>query len=131
LTVLAGLNPAQFEASRAILHPSLRLHASGWDTAALWLAHQPGGQEAPAAPKPQQQDQQQRPSHALILRARWQVHVRETGAAEHAALARLAAGDSFGAAFDAAFDVDEDAEIAAWLDGWLNSGVLVGIVGEG
>jgi uncharacterized protein (UPF0276 family) len=131
LAVLAGLSPAQFEASRAILHPSLRLHASGWDTAALWLAHQPGEPEVPEAPEPQQQDQQQRPGHALILRARWQVTVRGTGAAEHAALARLAAGDSFGAAFDAAFDVNEDAEIAAWLDGWLKSGVLTGIVREG
>jgi uncharacterized protein (UPF0276 family) len=122
-SVLAGLSPAEFEASRAILHPSLRLHASSWDTAALWLAHQPGGSEAP--------EPLQRPSHALILRVGWQVGVREIGAAEHAALARLAAGASFGAAFDAAFDVDEDAEIAAWLDSWLKSGVVTGIVSEG
>jgi hypothetical protein len=126
VAVLAGLDPAQFEASRAILHPSLRLYSSGWNTAALWLAHQPGEPEAPEAPAPLYG-----PSHALVLRARWQVTVRETGAAEHTALARLAAGDGFGAAFDAAFDVDEDAEIAAWLDGWLKSGVLTGIVREG
>jgi hypothetical protein len=70
------------------------------------------------------------PGHALILRARWQVTVRELAAAEHAALARLAAGASFGEAFDAAFDIDEEAPIAAWLDGWLKSGAVTGIVTE-
>jgi hypothetical protein len=125
LAGLAGLNPAQFEASRAIAHPSLRLHASSWNTAALWLAHQPEAAEAPP------QRPQRRPSRALILRARWQVAVREIGAAEHAALARLIAGESFGAAFDAAFDIDEEAPIAAWLDGWLKDGVVTGIVREG
>jgi uncharacterized protein (UPF0276 family) len=122
-SVLGTLNPEQFEASRASLHPSLRLHASDWSVAALWLAQQAGAADVDAPAR--------RPSQALILRARWQVSARETGAAEHAALARLAAGASFGAAFDAAFDVDEDAPIAAWLDGWLNEGLLVGIVQEG
>jgi hypothetical protein len=90
--------------------------------AARWLADEPDGLAVPEAMRG--------PGHALILRARWQVTVREAGAAEHAALARLAAGDRFGAAFDAAFDIDEDAPIAAWLDGWLKSGVVVGIVAE-
>jgi uncharacterized protein (UPF0276 family) len=118
--VLAALRPEQFEASRAILHPSLQLHASGWAMAAFWLAQQ-GGAEVSGEPQP-------RPGHALVLRARWQVAVREIGAAEHAALLRLANGESFGAAFDAAFDLDEDAPIAAWLDGWLKNGVLEEIV---
>ena len=122
LGVLASLSPQQFEASRAILHPSLRLHASRWATAAIWLAEQPEGPDAP--------HEAGRPSHALILRARWQVAVHEIDAAEYAALARLAEGESFGAAFDAAFDLDEQAPIAAWLDGWLKNGVLTGIVKE-
>ncbi|CAH0274028.1 hypothetical protein SRABI118_03572 [Massilia sp. Bi118] len=122
LDVLATLSPQQFEASRAILHPSLRLHASRWATAAIWLAEQPEGPDAPIDTG--------RPGHALILRARWQVAVREIDAAEFAALARLAEGESFGAAFDAAFDLDEEAPIAAWLDGWLKNGVLTGIVKE-
>ena len=115
LSVLSTLDPQQFEASRAVLHPSLRLLEAAWATAAFWLAADAGGEP------------QWRPSHAAILRARWQVAVRETDAAEYAALARLANGDSFGAAFDAAFDLDEDAPIAAWLDGWLKSGVVTGI----
>jgi uncharacterized protein (UPF0276 family) len=122
LAVLATLSPEQFEASRAVLHPSLRLLASRWAVAAYWLGHQP---DAPAMPEPMRG-----PGHALVLRARWQVTVRELGAPEYAALARLAAGDSVGAAFDAAFDIDEDAAIAAWLDDWLKSGVVVGIVAE-
>jgi len=123
LPVMASLGPEEFEASRAVLHPSLRLHASRWAVAAMWLAGE--------AAAPRELEQQ---SHALVLRPRWEVRVRELGAAEHAALARLAKGESFGAAFDAAFDVIEDAgdpdeaPIAAWLDGWLKSGVVTGIV---
>jgi uncharacterized protein (UPF0276 family) len=120
LAVLAGLSPPQFEASRAILHPSLRLLASHWAVAECWPGHQPDG---PAVP-----EDMRRPGHALVLRSRWQVTVRETGAAEYAALSRLVAGDPFGAAFDAAFDIDEDAPVAAWLDAWLKSGVVAGIV---
>jgi uncharacterized protein (UPF0276 family) len=120
--VLAALRPEQFEASRAILHPSLRLHASSWAMAAFWLAQQ-GSADVTGEP-------QRRPGHALVLRARWRVAVREIGAAEHAALLRLANGESFGAAFDAAFDLDEDAPIAVWLDGWLKDGVLKEIVRE-
>jgi hypothetical protein len=120
--VLAALRPEQFEASRAILHPSLRLHASSWAMAAFWLAQQ---DSADMTGEPQR-----RPGHALVLRARWRVAVREIGAAEHAALLRLANGESFGAAFDAAFDLDEDAPIAVWLDGWLKDGVLKEIVRE-
>jgi uncharacterized protein (UPF0276 family) len=120
--VLASLNPQQFEASRAILHPSLRLHASGWAMAAFWLAQQNEDAAASAEPAPG-------PGYTLILRPRWQAAVREIGAAEYAALARLANGESFGAAFDAAFDLDEESPIAAWLDGWLKNGVVTGIVG--
>jgi hypothetical protein len=122
LALLASLTPQQFEASRAILHPSLRLVSSGWATAALWLSAQPDGPPPPAA--------MARPGYALVLRARWQVSVRELGAAEYAALARLANGESVGAAFDAAFELDEEAPIAAWLDGWLKRGELREILRE-
>lgn len=122
LALLASLTPQQFEASRAILHPSLRLVSSDWATTALWLSEQPDGPPPPA--------QMARPGHALVLRARWQVSVRELGAAEHAALARLANGESVGAAFDAAFDLDEEAPIAAWLDGWLKRGEVREILRE-
>jgi uncharacterized protein (UPF0276 family) len=120
LPVLASLSPQQFEASRAILHPSLRLHVSRWATAEAWLAEQPDGLDDVR--------ELERPAHVLILRARWQVAVRKIDEAEHAALARLANGERFGAAFDAAFDLSEDAPIADWLDGWLTNGLVTGVV---
>jgi hypothetical protein len=124
LAVLASLDPQQFEASRAILHPSLGLFGSRWAVAALWRAHQAEPDD------PAMAEDMREPDQVLILRARWQVTMRKPAAAEYAALARLAAGETFGAAFDAAFDIDEDAPIAAWLDGWLKEGLVTGIVKE-
>ena len=117
---LAGLDADTFEASRALLHPSLRLYASDWAAPALWRAHQP---HAPAFPQVLAQA-----SHALVWRPRFEVELRETGAAEHAALARLVAGEDFGAALDAAFEVDEDFDVAAHLGRWLGETGGVGIV---
>jgi len=117
---LAGLDPDAFEACHVVLHPSLRLYASAWATPALWQAHQPDG---PAFPEAMAQ-----PAHALVWRPRFQVGVWETGAAEHAALTRLAAGDNFGAALDAAFEADEDFDLAAHLKRWLGEEGRTGIV---
>jgi len=117
---LAGLDPDAFEASRAVLHPSLRLQASRWDVAALWQAHQADG---PAFPQVLE-----RAGQALVWRPRFQVELRTLGAAEYAALERLAAGDSFGAALDAAFAVDEDFDVAAHLGRWLGGEGGAGIV---
>jgi uncharacterized protein (UPF0276 family) len=117
---LAGLDPAVFEASRAVLHPSLRLHASNWATLALWRAHQP---EGPVFPQ-----QMQGPSHALVLRPRFSVEVLDSTPAELAALARLAAGEDFGAALDAAFAVDGGFDLGAHLKRWLAKGIVATIL---
>jgi len=117
----AGLAPEAFEAARAVLHPSLRLHASPWATVALWRAHQAGGPDFP--------DDLCAPTHALVLRPRLDVMVDVIGAAEHAALACLARGGTFGAALDAAFDVDGDFDVAAHLRRWLDGGMVVGVDG--
>ncbi len=119
---LAGLAPDAFEAARAELHPALRLHASPWATVALWRAHQDGGPDFP--------DDLQARTHALVLRPRLDVLVETIGAAEHAALACLARGETFGAALDAAFDVDGDFDVAAHLRRWLEGGILVGLKDE-
>jgi uncharacterized protein (UPF0276 family) len=116
---LAGLAPDAFEAARALLHPSLRLHASPWATVALWRAHQADGPDFP--------DELQAQTHALVLRPRLDVAVEAIGAAEHAALACLARGGTFGAALDAAFDVDGDFDVAAHLRRWLDGEMLVGL----
>jgi hypothetical protein len=118
---LAGLAPDAFEAARAVLHPSLRLHASPWATAALWHAHQDGGPDFP--------DVLRADTHALVLRPRFDVRVEAIGAAEHAALSRLARRDTFGAALDAAFDVDGDFDVAAHLRRWLDRGIVTKIEG--
>ena len=117
---LAGLDPDAFEACRARLHPSLRLYRSAWAAPALWQAHQPQG---PAFP-----ETLARPGHALVWRPHLQAEVWDSGAAEIAALGRLAAGGSFGAALDAAFDLDADFDVAAHLKRWLGEGGRTGIV---
>jgi uncharacterized protein (UPF0276 family) len=117
--ILQTLTPEAFEAARAGLHPALRLYASTWAAPALWLAH-----ESPDAVFPAAMDVS---SHARVLRARWQVEVKAIGAAEHAALACLAAGETFGAAFDAAFALDEDFDLGACLRDWLAEHVVVGV----
>ncbi len=117
---LAALDPQAFEASRALLHPTLRLHASPWATVDLWRAQQPDGPEPPGDPR--------RATCALVLRPHWTVEVTDIGAPEHAALACLAEGGTFGMALDAAFALDEDVDVAAHLGRWLGRGVIVGIV---
>ncbi|MCS0633386.1 DUF692 family protein [Telluria mixta] len=118
LATLAGLAPDAFEAARAVLHPSLRLHASPWATVALWRAHQADGPDFP--------DDLQAQTHALVLRPRFDVEVEVIGEAEFAALACLVRGDTFGAALDAAFDVDGDVDVAAHLRRWIEGGIVVG-----
>jgi hypothetical protein len=119
----AGLAPDAFEAARAALHPSLRLHASPWATVALWRAHQPDG---PDFPHDLQAD-----THALVLRPRLEVEVSVIGAPEHAALACLAGGATFGAALDAAFELDGEFDVAAHLRRWLEGGIVTAILTGG
>lgn len=117
---LDGVDPERFEASRARLHPALRLHASPWATPDLWLAHQDGAGEMPAA--------LHRASHALVTRRGWQVEVVPVEAAEHAALACLLAGGTFGQALDAAFAADEEFDVGAALRRWLEPGCVTAVV---
>ena len=117
---LAGLDPDAFEASRALLHPALRLHASPWATAALWRSQQPDGPALPA-------DVGQA-CRALVLRRGWEVVVEDIGAAEHAALACLVDGGTFGMALDAAFALEGEFDVGGCLRAWLESGAIVGIV---
>jgi len=112
-------DPAAFEASRAVLHPALRLHASRWATPALWHAHQEDGAPWPAA--------LDTAGHALVRRVGWRVDVIAIGAAEHAALARLAAGETVGAALDAAFEIDAAFDVGEAVRRWLTEGVIVGL----
>ncbi|MDN4052550.1 DUF692 family protein [Massilia sp. YIM B02763] len=115
-----GLDPVRFEASRARLHPALRLHASPWATPAVWLAHRDGEGNMP--------DVLDRAGHALVRRSGWQVEVVPIDAAEHAALGCLLRGGTFGAALDAAFEADEGFDVGAALRRWLAPGCVTAIV---
>lgn len=117
---LDGMSPQAFEAARARLHPAVRLHASRRATAPLWLAHQ-----APDLPFPARMDA---PCHALVWRQGWQVRVRETTGAEHAALAQLARGATFGRALDAAFALDDAFDVGGRLRAWLEEGLLAEVI---
>jgi uncharacterized protein (UPF0276 family) len=120
---LAGVSPDVFEAARAVLHPSLRLHASPWATVALWRAHQDGG---PAFPDVLTVD-----TRALVWRPRGDVIVDAIGAPDYAALACLARGGTFGMALDAAFDLDGGFDVAAHLRRWLDGQIVTAIVTGG
>jgi uncharacterized protein (UPF0276 family) len=116
---LDSLDPAAFEASRAQLAPSLRLHASPWASVALWQAHQSEGGPWPAA--------LDAASHALIIRKGWQVEVQAIGAADYVAMMRLMAGETIGAALDAACEADDDFDVAGTVQRWLTDGVITGL----
>ena len=117
---LGAFTPAQLEAARFGLHPACSLLALRWAVVALWQAHQSGsGIDFPASLAV--------PGFALVARPHWRAEVAPLGAAAHAALVVLAAGQHFGAALDAAFELDGDFDIAAHLQQWLQLGVLTAI----
>ncbi len=120
---LAAMAPEALDAARFILHPSVTLLHSPWAIVSLWRAHQADGPPLPA--------RVDLPCTALVVRRGWQVEVVETGAAEAAALAQLAAGASFGEAIDAALDVDSAPDIGAMLQGWFRRGVVASIAADG
>lgn len=126
LDALAAMAPESLDAARFILHPSVAQLDSGWAIAALWQAHQPGGPALPA--------RVDAPCSALVVRRGWRVEVVELGAPQAAALARLAAGASFGEAIDAllaAASADAAApDIGAMLRSWFGLGVVSAIAAE-
>lgn len=124
LEALVAMSPAALEAARFTLHPSVSLLRSQWAIAALWQAHQPGG---PALPK-----RVDVPCTLLVVRRGWRVEVVEGGAAETAALGRLAEGASFGVALDAALAAagEEAPDIGAMLQGWFRLGVVAAIAAD-
>lgn len=126
LGALTALAPEALDAARFTLHPAVALLHSRWAVAALWQAHQPGGPALPAAV-----DQ---PCTVLVARRGWRVEVVELRAPEAAALARLAAGASFGEAIDAALGAASAGEaapdIGAMLQGWFRLGVVTAIAAD-
>lgn len=117
---LDAVGPAQLEQARLRLHPACVVQASRWDTAGLWQAHQGVGE---VAFPPAFHDG----GHYMVVRPRWRCDVLPLGAAAHAALAALAAGDTFGGALDQAFDIDEQFDVGAWLASCVEHAVFTGL----
>jgi len=86
----SALGVSDPSALRLILAPSVRAYHSAWPSVSIWAQNQPGAQQAPLPKGPQ---------FALIARTRnFDVPVIALGAADHAVLCRLIAGDPFGQA---------------------------------
>ncbi len=117
---LEAIGPEQLEQLHLRLHPACVVQASRWDTAALWLAHQGDGE---VAFPPAFYDG----GHYMVVRPRWHCDVLPLSAAAHAALAALAAGDTFGAALDQAFEIDEQFDLQGWLASCIEHAIFTAL----
>ena len=116
---MAGIAPDAWGALHFYWHPSLHVLDQQWNTAALWQALHDGAEppEADALPAGRR---------TLVWRNGLRPHFRALDALEHAALARIKSGASFGATCEAAVADDPEAmpRMAGYLQSWLASGVL-------
>lgn len=117
---IAAVPPDRIEVARFSLHPACQLFQSDWAVVALWLAHQPGSEVGFP-------DRVDSAGAGLVLRPQWKTQVVPLSVANHAALAVLAGGGSFGAALDAAFEHDEDYDVGASLRLWMEYGLITGL----
>jgi hypothetical protein len=117
---LAALTPEQLELACFALHPAASLLAADHAMLAIWQAHQDleAGQEVvlPAVLN--------QAALVLVCRPLWKPQALALSAAAHAALACLAAGQSFGVALDAAFELDENFDVSGHLQHWLSLNLL-------
>lgn len=105
---LIGLAPEALDQACFGLHPACSLLSSKWAIGPLWQAHQEDSEvEFPA--------QLAQPSHVLVCRPAWKAQVVLLSAANHALLAALADGQTFGSALDAALQLDEEFDVIAAL----------------
>lgn len=107
-----------FEPERALearLAPACGLLESAWPLAAIWQAHQPGGDPASV-------DLAAGPERVLVLRPAWRVEVRALTRGDFHFLAGL--GGGLGAALEAAVAADAQFHPATALARWVREGVL-------
>jgi hypothetical protein len=115
---IAGIDPETVDCVRLRLHPACALIGSPWAIADIWLAHQPGAEQALP-------EQIECASFALVVRPQWKTGVLAQSAAAHAALSALRDGGTLGAALDAALALDDGFDFSANLQKWLQHGVFV------
>ncbi len=118
---LEALSPEQLEQASLRLHPACVVLQSQWDIAGLWQAHQGEGEVVFPATF-------DAGACYLVSRPHWKCAVLPLSVGEHAALASLSLGRSFGEALDRAFDADEAFNMAAWLAHCIEYAVFVEIL---
>ena len=107
-----------FDPGRALearLAPASALLESQWPLAAIWQAHQPGGDPASV-------DLAAGPERLLVLRPAWRVEVRALARGDFRFLAGL--GGGLGPALEAAVDADPQFHPSTALARWVREGVL-------
>jgi hypothetical protein len=107
-----------FDPGRALearLAPACGLLESAWPLAAIWQAHQPGGDPASV-------DLAAGPELVLVLRPAWRVEVRALARGDYRFLAGL--GGGLGPALEAAVAADAQFHPSTALARWVREGVL-------
>lgn len=99
----------------ARLAPACALLESDWPLAAIWQAHQPGGDPATV-------DLGAGPERVLVCRPAWQVEVRALARGDYAFLFNLSAG--LGPALEAGAAAGPDFHPSTALARWVRQGVL-------
>jgi hypothetical protein len=111
---------AAFDFSRPTgvrLAPGCALLESAWPLAAIWTAHQAGGD-------PSSVDLRAGAQRILVHRAGWRAEVCPLSAGDHVFLARLRDGAALGAALEAAAKADDAFLPGVALAAWVQAGVI-------
>lgn len=103
--------------SEARLAPACAVLVSSWPLAAIWNAHQEGGD--PAAVR-----LDAGPEYVLVHRPGWRVEVRALERGAYCFLERLAAGEALGPALAAGAAADSGFDPGTALAAWVPQGVI-------
>jgi hypothetical protein len=122
-SVLAAWPADALPGLRFRLHPAFALIRSPWPVHAIWLAHQPGGD-------PGAVNLAAGGEALAVHRVGERIRLTPVGDAEHAFLAELLHGRSFGEALDAALALDPSFPLDATLARWIGFGAIAGLHGD-
>ncbi|MFZ5508943.1 MAG: putative DNA-binding domain-containing protein [Pseudomonadota bacterium] len=115
---LAAVAPERLPGLRFLLHPAARLLASPYPVLHIWQVNQPGYEGDPTV------DLSKGGDHLLVTRHGAQVVIERLGAAEHAWLSSLAAGDTLVCAVERALVLDQAFPVEHLLRRHVAAGTL-------
>jgi hypothetical protein len=122
LGALAATPPERLPATRLHLDPSCRLVESKFPILHIWQANQPGHEDHDRV------DLDEGADRIVVRRGADGVVLARVSAGEHAFLAALGAGATFGEALDAAQRADAAFDLGAVLRANIAAGIVTGIV---